>query len=128
MTNGQGPITWTLSRSGGLALPAGMSFDAATGAVAWTPSSLDVGALSLVFDASTGAVQDTKLLNLTVTCGLASQLLLGCGCAAAESSGLWMLAALALARASRRGRRLGLTRARPTPDRPEGRSARTRCG
>jgi MYXO-CTERM domain-containing protein len=100
---GPGPLTWSLSRTDGAALPPSVVFDSSTGSITWTPHPGDVGAIPLRLTASNGSSVDSQLLNLDVSCGPPMDLGVGCACSTGTggSGAAALLALLALARALR---------------------------
>ncbi len=77
LATGSAPITWSLGKSaGGAGAPAGMTIDATTGQLQWTPDKKTRGPIRVTVVATNAAGSTEQDFLVQVDCGKAS----GCGC------------------------------------------------
>lgn len=101
LVSGPGTPAFSLAPWPGEALPAGLSVDAATGALEWTPSKDEAGQHRAVLIVRGEGWAAAQVLELNVECA-ARNLKVGCAAAPGAGGGVWLIAALFLARRRRR--------------------------
>ncbi len=103
VATGDLPLSWSVEPAPGLALPEGLTVDAATGALAWRPSGAQAGLQSFVLRASNAAGTDSQRVEISVEC-VPVKLALGCGCSGGGDLCAAAFALLALGTIARRRR------------------------
>ena len=100
---GTAPISWSLRAAAGSELPKGMTVDAATGAVAFSPDVTASKAEKAVLIATNAAGTAEQLLELEVDCAPQPKYGVGCACGSGPgTAAIWALLLLALGFQQRR--------------------------
>ena len=100
---GAGPLHFSVEPPGGASLPSGVSVDADTGELHWTPSSQEEGVqrFDLVVTGPGGTARQP--LDVVVVCRGTNQPMVHCGCADASALMPWLLLGLLVRRYRTRG-------------------------
>ncbi|MEW5740960.1 MAG: putative Ig domain-containing protein [Myxococcota bacterium] len=91
--SGVGPFTFSVRMADGSALPEGLTLNAETGELSWTPGAALAGEYELELTVSSPKGSDSQRLRVEVVCKSSN---LGVGCAAAPVEAGWAMLALAL--------------------------------
>ena len=95
---GSGPFEFSVAAIEGASLPAGLSVDATTGELSWTPRQTDKGATALRLTATNGSGRDEQVFSIQVECPDAVPRAVGCSCGASDTQAVWLGLALLIAR------------------------------